>query len=96
MRDVNRYAPDKDRARNTAVLQLNFINANKKYLRRLRNGEKLIKAAEDFTEKIRLKEALTPNQMYFIESIYEKVMKGAGYPSADTKHDFGKKKERGE
>jgi hypothetical protein len=32
-------------------------------------------------------EPFTPKQMQYIDSIYEKVMSGAGFDSCDTKHD---------
>lgn len=91
MKDINRYASDKERSQNTARIQIQFISQNKKHLSKLRNSKKLIAAVEDFEAISKKNGSFTPNQMSYIDAIYEKVFKGAGFESVPTKHDLKRK-----
>ena len=59
-----------------------------KSLSTLRNGKKLIEVAESFNKQ---KEDFTPNQLSYLEAIYEKSWESKGFESATTKHDFKKR-----
>ena len=75
----NQYLDDTEQAQRASKQYLNFILSNKSALLKIRNGLKLYKIAEDMNS-IQL-ELLTGKQMSYIDAIYEKTMKGLGYPS---------------
>lgn len=87
MPNQNVYASDKDHAQNTAKEQLKIILANKEHLLKARDGKTLSFIAEDFSKS---QEPFTPKQLSFIDSIYEKTMKGAGFEAYSNKHDLKK------
>ena len=78
----------KEQAQRSARANLEFILTNKKWLLKARKGDQLLKAAESMN---RQKEELTPNQMSFIENIYEKTMSGAGFDSCNLHVDRKRK-----
>jgi hypothetical protein len=80
----DRYSSDKDRAQQSTRDNLKFILANKKHLLKVRRGTEIFLAADSMSQQ---QEPFTPKQMQYIDSIYEKVMSGAGFDSCDTKHD---------
>jgi hypothetical protein len=89
---TKRYASDKDHAQGTAKMQLKFILDNVRHLRKLRGGDSLEKAARSMAANIQLGGELSPNQLSYVDSIYEKAWKAAGFESVETKHDFGPRK----
>ena len=58
---------------------LKFIFANKKYLLKRRNGKKHLEAMESISKV--LNDNFSPKQKSYIDSVYEMVMKGLGFPS---------------
>lgn len=78
----------RDLIQNGARAKLKIIMGRLDGLLKLRNGKKLVVAATNFNNQ---KEDLTPNQLSFIENIYEKSWKAKGYEGATTKHDFKRK-----
>ncbi len=72
------YSNDMDQAQRGAKEQLKIILSNKSKLLKVRNGEKLLSIANSLN---RNKTAFSPKQLSFIDSIYEKTMKGAGFES---------------
>lgn len=78
-------------AQKTAKVQLEFIAANYDKLGRLKNGERLVEAAKQFNQFIEAGVKLTPNQISFCDSIYEKVFKAAGFESCGLHIDKKKK-----
>lgn len=82
----NRYFSDKDRAQKTAKIQIEFIQKQKITLK-----PKLQEALQGFSDMIKRNEQFTPNQLSFIDGIYEKAMEKLGFESVKTKHDIRKK-----
>lgn len=78
------YAGEKERAQKTAKANIQFVMANLHLLKRPQD----INAANDFSKQT---EPYTPGQMSYIEGLYEKVMKGAGFESCSVKHDLKRK-----
>lgn len=83
-----RFVNDKEQAQRSAREQLKIIMANKEKLLSVRNGQRHLLAAIQFSET---KEEFTPNQLAYIENIYEKIWKGAGFESVDRHIDKKKK-----
>ena len=73
---------------NGAKAKLKIILGRRENLLKLRNGKKLVEAAESMNSS---KEPLTPNQLSFIDNIYEKSWEAKGFESVKTKHDFVKR-----
>ncbi len=73
---------------NGAKTKLKIIIGRRDNILKLRSGKKLIEAAESMNN---CKENFTPNQLSFIDNIYEKSWEAKGFESVKTKHDFVKK-----
>jgi len=87
--NVNSYSREsKNLVQGGAHAKLKIIMGRLTSLSKLRNSKKLIEAAESFNKQ---KEDFTPNQLSYIEAIYEKSWEAKGFESAKTKHDFVKK-----
>lgn len=82
---TDRYSSDKSRAQSSARANIQIVISNINRLKR----DKDIRAAKSFYSQ---KEPYTPNQMSYIESLYEKVFAGANYSSCSTKHDFSRRR----
>jgi hypothetical protein len=76
-----RFLNDNKSAQRGAREQLKFILANGDKLLRLLNGKKYLITARDFQN---MKEDFTPNQLSYIDTIYEKTMKACGFDSFTT------------
>lgn len=88
--DKNRYASDKERAQNTANIQLDFISANTVNLPFSQKDRDAI--ASFWNIRLNPKaEPFTPNQLSYIDSLYEKTFKKMGMPAYSTKHDNRKR-----
>jgi len=85
----SKYASDKDRAIKTAQIQIKFIVDNKKYC-----NDSYYQAVIQMQSQLTNEGYLTPNQMNFIDGIYESVMKGVGLPSVPVHVDKKKKQLR--
>ena len=72
--------------------KLTFIIQNKLALRKVDKSGKMEKAALEFLHLVNNNSKLTPNQLSFLDAIYENTMKGIGFPSCPTKHDPKKKR----
>lgn len=83
-----RFASDKELAQRTAREQLKFILANKEKLLGAKNGKKYLTVAISFDQ---IKEDLTPNQLSYVDSIYEKVWNSAGFPAVNLHVDKKRK-----
>jgi len=81
----SRWHNDSESAQRAAKEYLKFIMNNLHFLKKVKNSEKYISAAKSLNQQTSL---FTPKQLSYIDVIYEKVMKGAGYPSfsATYKH----------
>lgn len=88
----DRYASDKATAKTTAEFQLNFIGDNLKHLRKVDKTGKYERDYMDIAHRFKQGEELMPNTLSYIDSIYEKVWKGANFASVNTHVD---KKRRG-
>jgi len=77
----SKFMSDKGQAQRSAREQLKFIIANKDKLMRIINGKNLIISAESLNN---YQDNFTPKQLSFIDSIYEKTMKGFGFESYQT------------
>lgn len=80
-----------DQAQRSAKAQLEVIIANLKHLEKVRNGSELCKRAREFNDKVSKGLKLSPNELSFVEGIYEKMWKGAGFGSC-TLHIDRKRK----
>lgn len=76
--NTTRFMNDNDQAQRSARSQLDFIIANKESLYKVFNGHKKYESARFMSL---IKEKYTPKQLSYIDSIYEDVMKGAGFGS---------------
>ena len=61
-------------------------------LGRVRGGYQKQQAAHSFEDRLKRGEELTPNQLSYIDGIYESVMKGMGLPSVGVKSDGHRRK----
>jgi hypothetical protein len=64
-----------------------IVAANKKHL----SGKRL-EAYQSFKAMAEAGKKFSPNQMNYIEGLYEKCMEGAGFGACDLKHDFGRRR----
>lgn len=87
----NTYSSDKERAQNTAKIQIEFCVVNISSLRRIDRKEKMEKALLSFVEMKSNYEPFTPGQLNYIEGIYEATMKGFDLPSIGLHIDKKKK-----
>lgn len=78
-------------AQKTAQGQIEFVMANLASLRKVDKTGKHEKAAKQFNAIIKSGRKLTPNQLSYVDGIYEKTMKGAGFPSIGLKIDAKKR-----
>ena len=81
-----------EQAQKSAKASLEIIMANLHHLEKVRNGKELCKTARQFNDFVQKGIRLTPGQLSFVEGIYEKTMKGAGYESCALHID---KKQKG-
>lgn len=86
--NTGRYSSDKNQAQTSARAQLKIIMANKEKLLRVKNGKKFLTVAVSFDG---CKEDFTPKQLSYIDTIYEKVMEGAGFESFKATYKPNKK-----
>ena len=86
-RPADRFSSNKRQAHRTALHLAEFILSNLQHLAKVDNTGKLEKAARDFRFLLANGEDLTPGQLSFLESIYEKVLGAAGYDSISVHHD---------
>ena len=78
-------------AQRTAKEQLKIIVANISSLSKVRGGDKLIKAARSFYSITEREEKLTPNQLSFVDQIYEKLFAAKGFESCNLHIDKKRK-----
>lgn len=69
---------DNPLAQRSAREYLQFILANGEYLLKVRGGKKYLADAKDIAAQV---EDFTPNQLSYIDVLYEKTMKGWGEES---------------
>lgn len=77
----NTYSNDKERAQNTARIQIEFCVPNIKSLRTVDRNKKMEFALISFIMMLQNNEPFTPNQLNYIDGIYEATMKGFNLPS---------------
>ena len=83
---------EKVRAMKTARVQVEFIATNIHYLQRVDTTGKHERSFREFKRLVECGTLLTPNQLNYLDGIYEKVMAGAGLPSVPIHHDNNKRK----
>ena len=83
----DRWLSNKAQAQRTAKHLSDFIQENLHHLRKGDRSKMLENAAADFAKQIERKEDLTPRQLAYLESIYERTLLGAGFPAIAPKHD---------
>lgn len=76
-----------EQAQKSTVFKLQIIGACIDTFYEKKKYNRYIKAYNDFIRWHRMGKDFTPPQMAFIENIYEHLMKAAGYPACDVKHD---------
>lgn len=84
---ITHFDHGQEQAQRSAKAQLEVIIANLKHLEKVRNGAELCKRAREFNDKVSKGLKLSPNELSFVESIYEKMWKGAGYDSCNLHID---------
>mgnify|MGYP001132213578 CR=1 FL=1 len=89
--DIKYFDHGNDQAQRSAKAQLEVIMANLMHLEKVRNGSELCDKARQFNELVKKNIKLSPKQLSFVDSIYEKMMKGAGYENC-TLHIDRKRK----
>lgn len=89
--DSTRFDHGQELAQKSAKAQLLVIMANLHHLNKVRKGPELCHRARLFNEKVNRDEKLSENELSFVDGIYEKVWKGAGYESC-TLHIDKKRK----
>lgn len=90
--DNSRFDHGQQVAQTSAYKQLQILRGNLNKLRRLRKGADYVKAVNDFWRILENGGKLTPNQMSYIDGMYEKMWGAAGFESYTVKHDYGKKR----
>jgi hypothetical protein len=75
------------RAMRTAKQQIEFIMHNIHYLKKVDKMGKYQTDAKHFQSMFTRNEEFTPNQLNYIDGLYEKTMKGAGLPSVNVKQE---------
>lgn len=79
---------DREGAQRRARDYIKFIYQNRKFLDKLRNGSTYKSAAENlFVQHA----PYTDKQLSYIDVLYEKTMKGAGFPAAETTYKHNNK-----
>jgi len=91
IRDRNVYSNDKLLAQNSAKIQLEFCRLNVEYLRKVDRNSKMGKALTSFEEMRKRNESFSPNQLKYIDGIYEAIWKGSDFPSVPMHIDKKKK-----
>lgn len=89
--DSTSYDRGVDLAQRTAKEQLNIVIANISSLTKVRGGQKLIDAARSFHSIVQREEKLTPNQISFVDNIYERLMASKGFESCSLHIDKKRK-----
>lgn len=89
--DSTSFSHGQDQAQKSAKAQLEVIMANLKHLEKVRNGSELCKRAREFNDIVKRNVKLSPGQLSFVEGIYEKMWKGAGYESCTLRIDKKRK-----
>jgi hypothetical protein len=77
----NTYSSDKEQAQNTARIQIEFCIVNIEFLRKVDRKKKMENSLISFSQMLKIKEPFTPNQLNYIDGIYEATMKGFNLPS---------------
>ena len=84
--NTNGFAREsKELIQSGAKAKLKIILGRRENLLKLRGGKKFVEATKSMNNS---KEPLTPNQLNFVDSIYEKSWEAKGFESVKTKHDF--------
>lgn len=89
--DSTRFDHGQEQAQKSAKAMLEIIIANLKHLSKVRNGSDLCSKAKLFNIKVSRNEKLSPNELSFVEGIYEKMWKGAGFESCNLHIDKKRK-----
>jgi len=89
--DSTNFSHGQDQAQKSAKAQLEVIMANLKHLETVRNGSELCKRAREFNDMVKRNVKLSPGQLIFVDGIYEKMWKGAGYESCTLRIDKKRK-----
>ena len=84
---ASRFDKGKEQAQRSARANLEFILKASNSLLKVHGGRKYLEAAKSMSRQA---EPFTPNQMSYIEAIYEKCWKGAEFDSVSSKHDIQK------
>ena len=82
------YFSGKQQQQRAAKANLDFILKYGDALLKVKDGDKHLKSAEGMNAQTT---PFTEPQISYINGIYEKTMKGMGFPSCTVKHDFIKK-----
>lgn len=90
--DSTHFDHGQELAQKSAKAQLQVIMANLHHLKKVRKGDEYCNRARQFNEKVEKNIKLSPNEISFVEGLYEKMWKGAGYEACNLHID---KKRRG-
>jgi hypothetical protein len=87
LRSRDPFQRNHEQAQRSAKEQLKLIMLNLPFLRRVDKDGRLEKAAREFADRMGAGEQLSENVLSFIDNIYEKMMKGAGFASVGVHSD---------
>lgn len=79
---TDRFDRGHEIAQRSAKEQLDLIMKDRYVLLNVRGGREKMEAAEQFHQAIQRGEKLTPNQLSFVDAIYEAMWRGKGFDSA--------------
>jgi len=86
-RPAERWLSNADQAQRSARELIAFICEHLQHLRKVDRARRMETAIGRFRGMLDAGEKLTPNQLSYVEAIYEKTMEGAGLPAARTHRD---------
>jgi len=89
--DSTSYDRGVELAQRTAKEQLKIVVVNIESLYKVRGGDKLVSAAKSFYAITERNEKLTPNQISFVDNIYEKLFASKGFESCNLHIDKKRK-----
>lgn len=90
--NITHFDHGQEQAQRSAEEKLKIIMSNLEHLEKVRKGKEYCEKARQFNDFVQKGIKLSPNQLSFVDGLYEKMMKGAGYESCNLHID---KKRRG-
>ena len=93
-RPADRWLSNADQAQRSARELVKFVCEHLQHLRKVDRGRRMEIAVTRFQGILEAGEKLTPNQLSYVDAIYEKTMQGANMPSVPAHRDLRPKRLR--